>query len=166
MIITKRLLLKPYDDNDEESMVELLTNKIIKETYMIPDFSSREEAVSMFKKLQTYSYSKEHYELGIYKQNQLIGFVNDVHIELTSIEIGYVIHPDFHNKGYATEMLSSVMEDLSKKGFSTIIACAFETSLASIRVMEKCGMKRIEKETDIFYKNRNQHCVYYSKTAI
>ena len=165
MLTTERLVLKHYDDNDEERMVELLTNETIKETYMIPDFGSREEAVSMFKKLQQYSYSNEHYEFGIYKQNELIGFVNDVSIESDSIEIGYVIHPDFHNNGYASEMLTSVIEDLFQRGFSTVLAGAFETNTASFRVMEKCGMKRIEKESDIFYNNRQQHCIYYSKTA-
>lgn len=165
MLTTERLVLKPYDDNDEERMVELLTNETIKETYMIPDFGSREEAVSMFKKLQQYSRSNEHYEFGIYKQNELIGFLNDVSIELDSIEIGYVIHPDYHNNGYASEMLSSVIEDLFQRRFYMVIAGAFETNTASCRVMEKCGMKRIEKETDIFYHNKQQHCIYYSITA-
>jgi len=165
MITTERLVLKPYDDNDEGRMVELLTNETIKETFMIPDFDSSEEAVSMFKKLQQYSCSDEHYELGIYKQNVLIGFVNDVSIESDSIEIGYVIHPDFHNNGYATEMLSSVIEDLFQRGFYAVIASAFETNAASCRIMEKCGMKRIEKEIDVFYHNKQQHCIYYSITA-
>ncbi len=165
MITTERLVIKPYDDNDEDRMVNLITNEAIKKTYMIPDFGSREEAIAMFKKLQKYSCSNERYEFGIYKQNELIGFVNDVNIESDSIEIGYVIHPNFHNNGYASEMLSSVIEDLFQKGFYTVIAGAFETNKASCRVMEKSGMKRIEKETDVFYHNKRQHCIYYSITA-
>ena len=165
MLTTKRLVLKPYEDCDEARMIELLTNEAIKETFMIPDFNSWEEAVAMFRKLQKYSYSDEHYEYGIYLQDELIGFVNDVCIEHGSIEIGYAIHPDFHNRGYATEMLAAVIEDLFQKGYSTVIAGAFENNRASFRVMEKCGMTRIEREDDIFYHNKKQHCLYYAKTA-
>ncbi|HNX15347.1 MAG TPA: GNAT family N-acetyltransferase, partial [Oscillospiraceae bacterium] len=73
--------------------------------------------------------------------------------------------PDFHNRGYATEMLAAVIEDLFQKGYSTVIAGAFENNRASFRVMEKCGMTRIEREDDIFYHNKKQHCLYYAKTA-
>ncbi len=146
-------------------MIELLTNETIKETFMIPEFGSREEAAAMFRKLQQYSNSEDHYEYGIYLQNELIGFVNDVCIEHGSIEIGYAIHPDFHNRGYATEVLAAVIEDLFQKGYSTVIAGAFENNRASFRVMEKCGMTRIEREDDIFYHNKKQHCLYYAKTA-
>lgn len=163
MLTTERLVIKPYEDCDEARMVELLTDETIKETFMIPDFASRAEAVAMFRKLQKYSYSEDHYEYGIYLQNELIGFVNDVCIEHGSIEIGYVIHPNFHNRGYATEMLSAVLEDLFERGFSTVIAGAFEKNRASFRVMEKCGMKRIEKEDDIVYHNELRHCLYYAK---
>jgi len=69
MITTKRLVLKPYDDNDEDTMIELLTNEKIKETFMIPDFNTRDEVISMFKKLQEFSCSQNHYEVGIYKDD-------------------------------------------------------------------------------------------------
>lgn len=160
-LITERLTLKPYDDEDEHRMIELLTNETIKETYIIPDFANSEEAVAMFRKLKSYSLSEEHYELGIYLKGELIGFVNDVSIESGVIEIGYAIHPDFHNMGYAREILSAVIKDLFKKGFSTIVAGAFEHNGASFRVMEKCGMKPNGKEKIIAYRNRSQRCVYY-----
>lgn len=165
MLTTKRLVLRPYHDSDEDRMVELLTNALIKETFMIPDFASREEAAAMFKKLQQYSCSDEHYELGIYLQDELIGFVCDVDIETESIEVGYVIHPDFHNQGFATEALSAVIADLVQRGYRTVLAGAFETNLASRRVLEKCGMQRVAKEEDIFYHNRMQHCVFYTFTV-
>ena len=103
-------------------MIQLLTNEKVKETYMIPDFKTKEEAILMFKKLQVFSYSEEHYELGIYKDNELIGFINDVEIAGDKIEIGYVIEPKFQNRGYATEVLKAAIDDLFKRGFNKIIA--------------------------------------------
>ena len=162
MITTKRLVLKPYDDNDEDTMIELLTNEKIKETFMIPDFNTKDEVVSMFKKLQEFSCSQNHYEVGIYKDDYLIGFINDVYMDEVKIELGYVIHPDFHSKGYATEALTAAIDDLFEKGFKEVMAGAFETNKSSCRVMEKCGMKLIDKEEDICYQGKLQHCIYYS----
>lgn len=51
VIKTKRLEIKPYQDADQDAMIELLTNQEIKENYMIPDFQTEEDAIGMFKKL-------------------------------------------------------------------------------------------------------------------
>lgn len=91
IIITKRLVLKPYNDCDQGAMVELLVNEKIKETFMIPDFHTKYEAIGMFKKLQEFSFSDNHYVRGIYFEQQLIGFLNDVKIMNDKIELGYVI---------------------------------------------------------------------------
>lgn len=162
MITTERLVLKPYCDKDMDRMIELLTNEKIKETFMIHDFKSRQEAEKMFWKLQENSLSEEHYEFGIYLENELIGFINDVEIEGKKIELGYVIQPDFHNKGYATEVLRAAIKDLFEKGFEEVITGAFVSNIASCRVMEKCGMVRIDKEEDIEYHGKVHHCIYYA----
>ncbi|BCN30825.1 GNAT family N-acetyltransferase [Anaeromicropila herbilytica] len=162
MLETNRLVIKPYQDTDQSAMIELLTNSKIKETFMIPDFQTEEDAVRMFKKLQAFSYSEDHYERGIYLENQLIGFVNDVEISEVVIELGYVIHPEYHNRGYASEMLKAVIDELFRKGFHQIVSGAFVNNAASIQVMQKCGMKKIAKEEDISYQGVLHHCYYYA----
>lgn len=96
VIQTQRLVIGPYTDSDRDSMIELLTNEQIRETFMLPDFHTIEEATDMFRKLKYLSYSDQHYERGIYRAGELIGFVNDVDIGDGYIEIGYVIHPIYH----------------------------------------------------------------------
>lgn len=162
VINTKRLEIKPYEDADQNAMIDLLTNEKIKENFMIPDFETKQEAINMFKKLQGFSYSEEHYERGIYTGNKLIGFVNDVEIGDGVIELGYVINPDYQNKGYASEMLKAVIDELFLYGFRQIVAGAFENNYASIQVMKKCGMKKIKKEDDICYRGVLRHCCYYA----
>ena len=161
-IKTKRLEIKPYEDSDQTAMIELLTHEDIKKTFMIPDFQTDDDAIAMFHKLKDDSYSKDHFERGIYLNQSLIGFVNDVGISDGSIELGYVIHPAHSNKGYATEMFSAVIEDLFQKGYREIVAGAFEENAASFKVMEKCGMKKMPKEEDITYRGITHHCYYYS----
>jgi len=162
VIKTNRLEIKPYQDADQNAMIELLTNQKIKINFMIPDFETEKEAINMFKKLQAFSYSEEHYERGIYIDNKLIGFVNDVEIGNGIIELGYVIHPMHQNKGYASEMLKAVIDELLREGFHQIVAGAFENNAASIQVMQKCGMKKISKEEEICYHGVPHHCCYYA----
>lgn len=105
MIVTDRLILKPYSDNDQKRMIELLTNKEIKKTFIIPDFDTQEDVAKMFYKMKDYSLSDEHYERGIYYNNNLIGWINDVDIKDDTIELGYVIDPEYSGRGFATEAL-------------------------------------------------------------
>ncbi|MBQ8639014.1 MAG: GNAT family N-acetyltransferase [Lachnospiraceae bacterium] len=161
-INTKRLIIRPLSEEDRESMTGLLTNAVIKKTYMLPDFGSEEEAVQLFERLRALSLSEEHYVGGICLSDQLIGFLNDVEQTKDSIELGYVISPEFHNCGFATEALGGVISDLFARGFFEVTAGAFEENRASIRVMEKCGMNRVEREEEIAYRGEVHHCVYYS----
>lgn len=162
MIRTKRLMIQPYRDSDCAAMVKLLCNEHIKKPFMIPDFTTVQEAEELFYKFKEWSYEEKRYERGIYLDGELIGFVNDVEAENDWIELGYVIHPKHENRGYATEVLRAVITDLFAKGYREIRAGAFQENTASCRVMEKCGMQRIEKTAEVEYRGILHHCVYYA----
>lgn len=162
MIVTERLILKPYSDNDQERMIELLTNKEIKKTFIIPDFDTQDDAVKMFYKMKDYSLSDKHYERGIYYNNNLIGWINDVEIKDGCIELGYVIDPNYSGRGFATEALQGAIKDLFDNGYNEVIAGAFASNKGSFKVMEKCGMKQIDKEEEFVYQGELKHCIYYS----
>ena len=147
VITTERLILKSFSDNDQEPMVQLLTNEKIKETFMVPDFPVKDDAVNMFKKLQEFSLADDHFTCGVYAESQLIGFFTDVEVQGDEIELGYVINPDYQNKGYATEALKASIQYLLQNKFIVITAGAFANNTASMRVMEKCGMQRCKKKT-------------------
>ena len=87
--------------------------------------------------------------------------MNDCEIKDDAIEIGYVITPAHQGKGFATEAVEACIEELFRMGFAHIRAGFFECNVASCRVMEKCGMHRIELEEDIEYKGVLHHCFYY-----
>lgn len=160
-IQTARLELKPYSDNDLEDMVCILCNDEIKKTFMIPDFETKEDAIKLFYKLKERSLVEEHFEYGVYLNGQLIGFVNDVEIHKDIIEIGYVIHPNFKNQGYATEALAAVLKELFRIGYTVVKAGLFEENVASRRVMEKCGMKMTKQEDNIEYRGNIHRCIYF-----
>ena len=161
-IKTGRLEIMPFRVKDFPNLAEILTNSQIKKTYMIPDFETREALNIMVQKIAQYSLSDQRFERGIFLEDRLIGFVNEVERKDGSMELGYVIHPSFWGMGFATEMLKAVIEMLLENGVSEIITGAFEENTASIRVMEKCGMRKTDLEADIAYRGRNHHCIYYS----
>lgn len=162
-IHTKRLALNQISDKDRNNVIEILTDAEIKKTYMIPDFETEEQVEIMFQRLKELSLADDFYQVGIFLNDELIGWVNEVERENSKIELGYVISLKHHNKGYATEMFSAMIEKLFQDGFSEIITGAFEENSASIRVMEKCGMKKLDKTDRIEYRGVTHTCVYYSK---
>lgn len=58
-------------------------------------------------------------------------------------EIGYIIHPDFWNKGFATEAAKAVLS-IGFRGFGLhrIYATCDPNNLASTTVLEKIGMQK------------------------
>ena len=162
LLYTPRLTLRPIEETDMAQMIKLLTNDTIKKTYMIPDFASQEEVVRLARRFIACSHDETRVIVGIAHEGELIGFINDVGIENDQIELGYALHPEHHGRGYMTEALLALMKALFAQGFRLIEAGAFVQNKASIRVMEKCGMHRIEKTEQIEYRGETHDCVYYA----
>ena len=161
MIKTKRLTIKRISELDQEAALDLLTNHVIKKTYMLPDFEKREDAIPLFQRLQKMSVEDKRYIRGIYLNDYMIGYANEVEVKEKSIEIGYLIHPDFHGKGYMTEALKALIPDLFELGYEEVICGAFEENPASLRVMAKAGMTLMEKSDELEYRGRVHRCIYY-----
>lgn len=162
---TKRLELRPFLESDRAAGVRLLMDHQVKQTYMLPDFENEEKAEALFHRLMELSRREDRYVAAICLEGALIGFINDVEIDETAIELGYVIHPDHWGRGYMTEALEGAIGELFRLGFREVITGAFETNLASIRVMEKCGMQKLEKSDSIDYRGKTHRCVYYSASV-
>ena len=161
-IKTKRLELKPFQDSDMEMLCEILTNEKIGETYLLPDFKDDAAVLALAKRLQALSLAEDRYVAGIYFETKLIGIFNQTDIRGETIEVGYALHPDHHNRGFATEALKAMIENLFAKGFSVVFTGAFEDNLASLRVMEKAGMKKTNARASVDYRGKTHRCVYYS----
>ena len=154
--------LRPIQLQDREPMLDILTDDTVKQTYMLPDFADRRDALPLFRRLAEFSRNESHYVRGICLEERLIGFLNDVEIQDGSIELGYVIHPDFQGKGYMTEALRSAVDALFSMGYREIICGAFEENAASIRVMVKAGMQKLSRTDEMEYRDKRHQCVYYS----
>lgn len=162
-IQTKHLELKPIRTQDLPVLAELLTDEMVKQTYMVPDFSARKEALPMADRIRSLSENPDHYVSGIYLDQQLIGLLNETDIQGDRIELGYAILPRFHNRGYGTEALTGAIHYLLSQGFREVLTGAFEENAASIRIMAKSGMAKLERQDIVTYRGNAHRCVYYSK---
>ena len=156
------MVLRSFGVEDQETMVRLFTDDIVKKTYMVPDFESEEAAIKLFERVRELSFLANRFVRGVYVEDTLIGIINDVGIEDGKVEVGYALDPQYHNQGYGTEMLKMAIEYLIGKGFEEVQAGAFEENVASTRIMEKAGMKRIDYTEEIEYRGKMHHCIYYS----
>jgi len=158
------VFLRPILPEDRERMLDILTSEKVNRTYMLPDYEHRADADPLFLRLMKMCQENGTYVRAIALADGLIGFLNQVEADAHTIELGYVIHPDFHGKGYMTEALQLAMEELFRLGYGEIITGAFSTNAASIRVMEKCAMTKLPKTDEIPYRGNTHICVYYKKT--
>lgn len=161
---TSRLTLRRLTPADLEPVLAILCSGKVKATYMLPDFPTRSDAVKLFERLHTLSHSAEHLVLGIALDDVIIGFLNDTGTEEGTIEVGYALHPDYWNLGYATEALTAVIPALFRLGFTAVRAGHFEENPASGRVMEKSGMHRIAYTDTVDYRGKTHRCIYYEVT--
>ena len=109
---TERLEIKCLSDKDREAVIDLLTDDQVKKFYMLPDFSSREEATPLFERLRQLSVGEERLVAGIFLNDSFIGIMNEVETKDKHIELGYALLPRYHNLGYCTEALKGAIDYL------------------------------------------------------
>lgn len=67
------------------------------------------------------------------------------------VEVGYLLLPEFHGKGYGTESLIALLEHTtSKLPITTVNAIVTDGNIASCKVLEKAGFKLAEREKDAY----------------
>lgn len=147
---------------DFESLMSVFKHEEVGKTYMVPDLSTKEQERLLFSRLLELSKSGEKFVMGIFLENRLIGIINQTDLDDKIMELGYAIHPDFSGKGLMTAALKEAISFLFKNGIEEITAGAFESNIASIRVMQKCGMKLTDKTEDIEYRGQFHRCIFYS----
>ena len=159
-IITDRLTLQSLRDKDRDDMVAILKSEVNK-TYMIPDLHNKDEEDKLFSRLKKVSEMDDHFAYGIFLDDKVIGYLNDVEKTDEEIEIGYFISPSCWGHGYASEAFKGAIDVLFSLGYKYVYAGFFVGNTASERVMQKCGLKKIDKTEEIEYRGISRSVIYY-----
>lgn len=163
-ILSERLLLRPYNDNDLDFLESLLTNPNIMR-YIGNGQTRDKEGIRKFLEwiYDTYSLNTNYgLRLIIEKEsNKRIGhagLVPQIINGKKEIEIGYWISQEYWGRGFATEVARRLMEyGKNNLNLGKMIALIQKDNIASQKVANKIGMQ-LEKEIVL---NGKDVFVYY-----
>jgi [ribosomal protein S5]-alanine N-acetyltransferase len=147
---TSRLILRPFCETDLDFLAELMAN---------PDFMrfsmgvyTREQTRTVLEKILSWNRDgrPSQFAVIIRSSGTLIGYCGFFHQNVDGadeIEIGYRLHPDYWNRGIATEGAHVVRDHAFRDlKLDRVISLIHPENLPSRRVAEKIGMT-LEKET-------------------
>lgn len=145
LIETQRLLLREITLHDTDVMFQLHSNPDVQKYTGEPPIDSIEE---MEQAIQTRINDYKKYGYGrwatfLKDKMHFIGWAGLAYLpEFDKIDLGYRFLPKYWGKGYATEASHAILAyGFNNLQLKQIIAIALKENKASIRVMEKVGMK-------------------------
>jgi [ribosomal protein S5]-alanine N-acetyltransferase len=145
---TSRLYLRPCQLDDLTVIHALWTNDCIRYFLFDDRVISLDETRTFIDDSLT---NFDQYDYGIwlvYTRPDLcfIGFAGCLRSDDDSPSLIYGIHPDYCNRGYATEAMNSILNYISTLPFTHVVADVDEPNEASIQVLKKLGMKQTKRD--------------------
>lgn len=143
---TERLTLRPMRVSDTEDMFSYAKRADVTEFLLWSPHSAPSYTESYLRYLRGRYALGEFYDWAIVEREsgRMIGTCGFTRIDFPHdcAELGYVLNPDYHKKGYATEAARRVL----RFGFEVLELHRVEAKFmrgndASLRVMEKLGMQ-------------------------
>ncbi|MDR3490839.1 MAG: GNAT family N-acetyltransferase [Gammaproteobacteria bacterium] len=148
IIQTNHLGLRLLEKNDIHYLESLESDSEVKK-FFPNGASTREQVVARINDFISYYEEKglPSFVMFELESGEFIGRCGFAPVETGEIEVGYVLHKKFWNKGYASEALTALLE-WAKQNINAdyIIAFAPVGHIASQRVMQKCGMKHYKND--------------------
>lgn len=149
LIETRRLRLRPCGVEDLPALHALWADEGVRRFLFDGRAVSREEARSFVSESEE-NFRRRGYGLWLAFEHDgdLAGFAGFLCAEGPTPNLIYGVRPDLWGKGYATEAAGAVVDYAFEKLCLTAVrADVDEPNAASVRVLEKLGMKRLRSAT-------------------
>lgn len=145
ILTTERLQLRPCSVDDLTFLHTLWMNDRIRH-FLFDDHTISVEEARFFIVASLDSFKQHRYGLWlVHHQDQCIGFAGFLHTEEAPTLI-YGTDPDLWGQGYATEATRAVLNyGLKTLNLAKVIADVDEPNTASIRVLQKLDMKKVNR---------------------
>ncbi len=168
LLETKRCRMREMQPEDGAAFYELnLDPEVLKYTGD-QAFKSIEEATEFLRNYDAYrKYGMGRWVVENKDDGSILGWCGLKYlVDEREVDIGYRLYRRYWGKGYATEVARRCIE----YGFNTlqlprIIGRSAVANLASVRVLEKCGLK-FEKFNDALGEETVQHSISKAEYAI
>lgn len=142
---TERLLLRNYIAEDAEACFEFLSDK--ETCYMdggYEPFDEMDEEYGLL--MEKFSNQKTRYMIVLKSENKVIGTIHlqyDKHRAVKTIEVGYVISPNYRRRGYMSECLKGITAFLFQNTDTELItASAISRNIPSLTLLRKLGFTK------------------------
>jgi RimJ/RimL family protein N-acetyltransferase len=148
-IVTERLFLRPFRPDDLDALHAIQSRPDVTR-YLYWDVRSRDEvAAELEARARRTELEVEGDRLVLALERRDSGeLIGDVNLEWLSREhrqgeIGFVLHPDHHGRGYAAEAAVALLAlGFDELGLHRIVGRCDGRNAASARLLEKLGMRR------------------------
>ena len=142
MITTQRLLIRPFLEQDCDSLYEYLSDPGIYEFEPGEPISLEQaRAVTLERSRGTIFWA-----VVLQETQKMVGhlyFMQTEPPEFLTWELGYIFNPRFQNNGYASEAAAALIHyGFEHLGIHRVMAHCNPNNIASWRVLEKIGMRR------------------------
>ncbi|MDE7174421.1 MAG: GNAT family N-acetyltransferase, partial [Helicobacter sp.] len=175
ILATQRTILREYTQKDFETLCEILGDSQTMYAWG-QGFEAQETQEWLDEQIKSY----EQNGFGIWaifdkKSGEIIGNAGlnykTIHADKIAqdkpqkvIEIGYLLRHDFWGKGYATECANACMEyAFSVLGLEKVHCFVKEDNLASIKVAQRLGMRKIDECMQVYKGKKLPHLVFESQ---
>ncbi len=142
---TTRLIIREITVEDAQAIFNLNQDPLVIKYTSDPAFKSVEDASKLIEENIRFQYRE--YGIGRWAviakhDHSFLGWCGlKFRTETNEIDLGYRYFQHAWGKGYATEAAQACLKyGLHTKKLQRIIGCAMQPNVASIKVLEKCGM--------------------------
>ncbi len=146
---TKRLILRPFSEQDAPFLYELNKDAYVMKFTGDTPFLNEAEALEFIRNYDHYScYGYGRWTVVIMETKEVIGWCGLKYHDEGYIDIGFRLFRRHWGKGYATEAAKvSVIYGKETLKLSPIWGRVAKDNVASIRVLEKIGMKYFKSDS-------------------
>lgn len=153
---TTRLLLRPYEPGDLAAFVSLFTDAVVMR-HVDRGVLAPDEAAALFGRVFTHVYADGAFDVwgvfgrggGAYAGHAELKPRRDALARAGDLEIVYLLGRECWGRGLATELASAVVaHGLEGRRAARLCATVAPGNAASIRVLEKLGMRYVEEFED------------------
>lgn len=150
-LTTPRLLLRAHQPDDLPFMLELNSDPEVIRYTGDPPFESEAEALAILARLERQQERDRMSRLVVIDRatGEKLGWCGLKWMEEEQeVDLGYRFHRRYWSKGYATESSIACLEyGFGELKLDRIVARAMAENVASVRVLEKLGFRRIGSTT-------------------
>ena len=168
---TNRIVLRDFEVSDREFIKKLDSDpEVVRHiSNGIPsDDNEVDRAMSVFLNFKKEHHGKYGFWIATQKEtNQIIGWFHLRPLKaepnnFDELEIGYRLLRSSWGKGYATEVSTALVNKAWELGAQKVWAHAMKSNKASIKIMEKCGLKHDRDDIYEDYPGEDKACVWYA----